>query len=145
MAKAKRIPLFYGLPRIDAVEPIVLRIVPNDIKGARARDPWNCAAARACKRQFGATKAAVSKSAVHVLSKDGKRYVRYNIPPSLKKEAHGLDRGGRFFGGDFQLSPFSKSKKLGVQQSSSASGNTKTGTKKPRPLRHYSAKVRATP
>lgn len=136
--------MFNGLPRVDAKKPIVLTILAKDVKAGIRKDPWGCAAAVACKRQFHAESAAVGKSAIHILSDDGTHYIRYNMPPSLKKEAHGFDVGGAFSGGQFQLSPFPKSKKLGIHQGTKTRPKKPTGNKRPS-VRHFTASVRGRP
>lgn len=78
-------------------------ITPRDIKFARRKDPHNCAAARALKRQLGADDVSVHASRV-IVEKAGK-ITKYKTPLSLRVETVALDRGGKFAPGPYELQP----------------------------------------
>ena len=105
-----------GLTMIDADKPIDVKITREDIQGAKAQNPANCAIARACKRQHHVENAFVFRTTVWLETKD--KLVRYSLPPSLQKEVVAFDRGGRrsFAPGEYHLSPAHNAKRNAAQK-----------------------------
>src|ERR1700735_2318280 len=100
-----------GLPVVDATKKVQLHITPRDIQLGDVKDPTRCAAARACKRQMGATNAQVRIAVTYVQM--GNKFVRYTTPGSLRAEIIAFDRGGSFVPGSYTLMPVRPSQKLG--------------------------------
>jgi hypothetical protein len=88
---------------VNATEPLVVVVGARDIRGAKAKDPENCAFARACRREHPElVKARFYKTTAFLDYPD--RTVRYMLPPSMQKEIVAIDRGGKFAPGTYQLS-----------------------------------------
>ena len=98
-----------GLPVKDGRKTIELLVTSGDIKRSTVKDPTNCAAAVACRRDFGA-----SEARVHI----GRTYLRFNghwerytTSPRLRAEIVAFDRGGKFQPGTYQLKKMQPSRK----------------------------------
>jgi hypothetical protein len=99
-----------GLKIKDAKTPLDISVNKADLRGARKKDPANCAFAKACKRQedvdevffFGTT----------AYTKKGKTLTRYLMPTSMQKEVVAFDRGGKFEPGEYNLKAPVKTQKL---------------------------------
>lgn len=103
-----------GKPVIEARRSLNLQILLQDIKKGRKKNPYCCAAAEACKRQFKVKKARVNITRTYLLTalSDGtKAWIRYFNPPSLVTEIKKFDRTGKFTMAEYNLSPVSKSKR----------------------------------
>lgn len=109
---------FEGLPRVDATEPLLLRVTKRDTDGAEPANPYNCALARACKRQHGAKAAAVMLSIAYVDVGDGKGHRearRYVVSRGLTAAQEEFDLLGSFPLGVYELLPPPPSRRLGYQ------------------------------
>jgi hypothetical protein len=98
-----------GLPVKDAKTSVVLRITDGDVKKGRVKNPLECAAALACRRQLGASEAQVHVTRTYVRFNGG--WTRYITPAALRSEIVAFDRGGRFEPGDYILKKMAPSKK----------------------------------
>lgn len=101
-----------GKPVIEARRSLNLRVLLQDIKKGRKKNPYCCAAAEACKRQFKVKKARVNITRTYLLTALGdgtKAWIRYFNPPSLVTEIKKFDRTGRFTMAEYRLTPPSKS------------------------------------
>lgn len=126
-----------GLPVVDARRPLTITIKHQDVTKYGVKDPTCCAVARACKRKLHA-EARVVLSKVYI--KKGGRWLRYQIPPSIRSEIIAFDRGGTFEAGTYTISPVPPSAKLGLRRST---GPKKSRGKK-RKSYHTVVNVRAT-
>lgn len=129
MKKKTRKPrLFEGLPVVDADESIDLHVLAKDVNGANKRDPANCAAAKAGKRELG-TDVRVFLSRTYVKSKD--HWVRYITPQSAQREIISFDRGSSFQPGTYTIPAPSSGQKLGTWRPRGSGGTTRTTFKRP--------------
>lgn len=118
---------FKGLPVIDARKDLEIEIEKVDISNSKKKDPNNCAAARAIKRELKCKEVAVFSSKTYV--KDGDHYVRYTTPEAITREIISFDRGSEFEPGSYKLRRPSPTARLGVARSPS-SNHSKTGKKR---------------
>ena len=106
-----------GLPVRNGKQSISIMVTPQDIKRAVVKDPTNCVAALACRRELGCTEARI-----HV----GRAYLRYNnhwdrylTTPNLRAELIAFDRGAKFTPGEYVLRRMAVvSRKVGKRQGS---------------------------
>lgn len=99
---------------VNAKRPLVLAILPEDIKRGKKMDPATCAIACAARRVFHTAEVRVHLSRIYVLQ--GKHWVRYMTPASLRSELIAFDRGGTFAVGEHWLSPPSPARQTGAHQ-----------------------------
>ena len=81
---------------VDAKKNLRVFVRPEDIASAKAKDPGNCVFAKACVRQFHATKVLFWKRVAYIdlLSSDGVRRVeRYQIPEQMRSLIKSFDKG----------------------------------------------------
>lgn len=114
-----------GAQVVNGTYPIRFVITPSDIRASKPKDPTNCAAARACKRQL-----MVSEVRIHlqrVFLKVGNEWLRFYTPNSLRREIIQFDRGHGFEPGEHVLRPLTKTKlaRFGKRQGSSTNDNQK--------------------
>lgn len=105
-----------GLPVENASKALKLVITKRDCELGDTKDPALCAAARACKRELGATEVRVHIGRVYVKTKD--KWTRYITPKSLRTEIIAFDRGGKFEPGEYILGKIQPSKATGKSQGS---------------------------
>jgi len=114
---------FNGLPVKDATKNLEIEIEKVDAVGSRKKDPHNCAAARAIKREYKCKDVAVFSSKTYVLEND--HYVRYITPESITREIVAFDRGSEFEPGSYKLRKPGPTEKLGSPRTPS---NKKKGS-----------------
>ena len=93
----------YGLPVVDATEPLVLDVVKGDIHERGRRDPECCALSEACKRTLGVPRAIVYRSRLYI--QQGDCFVRYELPQAAAAEVRAFDRGSGFTIGEYRITP----------------------------------------
>jgi hypothetical protein len=91
-----------GKKVVDATKPIKIKISQRDATEGATKDPGDCAAARAAKRDVpNCISARVHVGRVYVEQKD--KWVRYFTPDALRTEIVAFDRGGTFQPGEYEL------------------------------------------
>lgn len=130
---------FEGLPLVDAAEDVSIVINKRDVSESKKKDPGNCAAALAGRRELN-TDVRVYMTRVYVKDKAKKQWVRFITPMSIQKEIVSFDRGSNFEPGEYQFKAPSPSASLGYVYKGTGSG-PKTGAPKKRPV-HTTANVR---
>jgi len=108
---------FNGLPVKDATRNLEIEIERIDVAGSRKKDPHNCAAARAIKREYQCKDVAVFSSKTYV--KEGDHYIRYITPESMTREIVSFDRGSDFEPGSYKLRKPAPTERLGSQRTPS--------------------------
>ena len=103
-----------GLKVVDATNPVDIHITTKDVQTGGVKDPFGCAAAKACVRDLKVTEAKVHLGRVYLRKSD--RWVRYMTPQSLRTEIIAFDRGGGFDAGDYTLKPPSPATQLGYRK-----------------------------
>lgn len=105
-----------GLPVKNGKKSISIEVTDRDVKNATMKDPTNCVAAVACRRDLGCTEARV-----HV----GRTYLRFNghwerylTSKNLRDEIIAYDRGGRFIPGEYVLMKMTPTKRTNKRQGS---------------------------
>jgi hypothetical protein len=131
-----------GLPVEDARHPIVLHISKEDCKHGDNKNPAGCVAALALRRQLRAKEVRVHVGRVYVRTTPDK-WVRYQVPTSMRTEIVVFDRGGSFAPGEYKLSPPRPSKRLGKRYGGSKPYKKGAGKKRRTP--HVLADVRQGP
>jgi hypothetical protein len=101
-----------GLPVTDATRSLELHITARDIAHADNKNPEDCVAARACRRQFHAKEARIHLGRTYIRLNDN-NWIRLRTPKPLRDEIIAFDRGGKFEPGDFLLSPVVPADRLG--------------------------------
>lgn len=92
-----------GLEMVDAVEPLRIEVSKGDVRGAKRKDPSNCAFSRACRRTYGVDAAFFFRSRAWLQS-NGK-LIRFEMPASMQKEIVAFDRSKHMEPGVYQLKP----------------------------------------
>lgn len=85
---------------IDAKHSLPLTITKADIKNADTKDPANCAAALACRRQHHVAEVRIHLGRTYVRQNKG-NWLRYETPENLRSEIIAFDRGGTFEPGEY--------------------------------------------
>lgn len=131
---------YEGLPVVDATSPIEIHITRSDVNHAKKSDPANCAAAIACKREH---KKEVRIFLTTAYVKEKNHWTRYAVPQRISREIISFDRGSDFVPGDYKVSPFSPSNRLGKRQPKRGEGGSHAKNKNlmKRPY-HHTANVR---
>jgi hypothetical protein len=122
----------------DATDKIVIRVTPQDIKGAVCRDHQRCVIARAILRQRSSTAKWVDVGNVVVLIGTGKKTgKRYFLGNQAKKQVKFFDlNDGRAAPCAVTLNTPSPRKKIGAQPKGRASGAKKSsGKRRSKPTR----------
>jgi hypothetical protein len=124
-----------GLKVVDADHNLIIDITKGDVSHSNKKDPANCAAAQAIKRQFKCKKVKVFMSRTYV--QEGNKYVRYVTPQAVNREITSFDRGSGFEPGEYKINKPPTSQKLGHYRGK----KTKTTGAK-RSKYHFTANVR---
>lgn len=127
--------MFDGLPVIDADEDIILNVTKRDVLNSKKKDPNNCAAAKAGKREF---RKDVKVFLSRMYIKENKHWVRYLTPTNAAREITSFDRGSQFEPGEYIFKAASPRQRLGTYRGTS---HMSTGTGKKRKI-HITANVR---
>lgn len=107
-----------GLKKVDAKEPLRLRVARLDVDRAARKNSKCCAFARACKRQLPIKAAYFFRSTAWLEYDD--KLVKYSLPPSVQKEIVSFDRAGITAPGVYQLSAPTKSERKAALKTRSA-------------------------
>jgi hypothetical protein len=107
-----------GKPVFDAKKPLILTVNRNDVAKADAKEPADCAVARACRRELHAKEVRVHLGRVYVRLNEG-NWTRYITPKAMRSEIIAFDRGGAFEPGEFRLAAPEPSKALGKRRGGS--------------------------
>lgn len=96
----------------DARKALILEITDRDVKSSKEKDPSNCAAAVACKRQEKVKNARVHVTQTYI--DRGKYWERYTTPNRMRTEIVSFDRGAMFTASEYTLKVPDESHKLGA-------------------------------
>lgn len=125
-----------GKKVVDARRKAKILITQRDTKEGDNKNPSDCAAARAARRDIPeCLNARVHIGRVYVEQKD--KWVRYFTPEALRTEIIAFDRGGTFQPGEYELKPPSASETESARhaQRSGATRSRPSSTKSPRKVR----------
>jgi hypothetical protein len=111
-----------GLPVKDAKKKLPITINARDVRRGNNNQPTSCAAAQACLRQSDASAARVHLGRTYLLI-DGKHWLRFKTPASMRSEIIAFDRGGKFATGEYVLGA--------LQPTSRATGKRQGTVEKP--------------
>jgi len=100
-----------GRKVVDAKKPAHIHITNRDVKTGGVKDPFGCAAAKACVRDLRVAEAKVHIGRTYL--RKGDVWERYLTPQSLRTEIVAFDRGGGFEAGDYTLKVPSPAASLG--------------------------------
>lgn len=131
----------HGLKVRDSSRHMVITVLPEDLRGARRKNPECCAFARACKRQQKVDAVHFLKTSAWI-EKDGV-LTRFILPESMKREIIAFDRGGKFAPGEYQLRRPNRSRKLGTKPKKRRGGGKETKKGYKAPHTHRTAMVRS--
>lgn len=134
-----RIKAIEGLPIIDSIAPLTLKITKGDIARASPQEPNRCAIARACRRQLHVLEARIHLSRTY-LRTNAHNWVRYVTPAAARAEIIAFDRGGRFDPTEITLGAIPPNIRIGARH-----GGTKTGKGRKRQKPHIVTNVRGGP
>jgi len=113
---------------VDASEPIQIEVNKKDCDEAKAKDPTNCALARAVKRSYKADAAIIGISSSYVIT--GDKAIRFDTPASVQREIVTFDRHHSFEPGEYNLNPKAPTARLGsYHHRDHGKGGTKNGKK----------------
>lgn len=136
--KPRKPTTFEGLPLVDAAEDVAIVINKHDTTTSKKKDPANCAAALAGRREFK-TDVRVYMSRIYVKDQKKKRWIRFVTPTSISKEITAFDRGAAFEPGEYVFKAPSSSQHLGYKTKIDPRGPHKTKKRGPY---HHTANVR---
>lgn len=140
-----RIMAIDGKPVMDAKRSLKLIITKNDCARASIKEPQDCAAARAIRRELHAKECRVHLGRVYVRTNES-NWQRYVTPDALRSEIIAFDRGGAFSPGEYVLAPLPPSKRTGKQYGADKKpAKKKRGGKKRRRTPHFVRDVRTGP
>jgi hypothetical protein len=115
--KAK--PKFYGnLPVVDSSHDLWIQPLPEDSRGAKAKNPTQCVLARCCKRAFGSQSALFFRHFAYVELADGKggRVVkRFALSKEAREDIAAFDKTGKAPRDGLRLVPVRKHHRLDVR------------------------------
>ncbi len=110
-----------GLPVKNGKKSISIMVTAQDVKRASVKDPTNCVAAIACRRDLGCTEARVHVGRTYL--RFNGHWDRYHTSPNLRSEIIAYDRSGKFVPGEYVLRR--------MQPTARANGK-RQGTEKPK-------------
>jgi hypothetical protein len=96
----------------DATGETTIEVTQKDTNSSAVRNHKGCAFAVACKRKMALDGVIVSIRTAFVIK--GNKAVRYRVPESVSREIVSFDRNAGFAPGEYKLTPFSESLKLGA-------------------------------
>ena len=141
MKKSRRIQTLEGLPVYDALEPLWIEVIKEDVVQRRRKDPERCALAAACTRTLH-VEARAYLSRLYLKQPDGKSWLRYILPEVVRQEVSSFDRGGGFSQGTYRVTPLGPRARSGAP-SQGGSGKHASGTGAKRPSHRAVHGVRA--
>lgn len=90
----------------NAIRPMRVDVLPEDIKKGKPLDPKQCAVAQAIKRVLGNGEIDVEVHRGVTYVKRGKQgWIRYKTSSGMRLETIVFDRGGQFISGEYDLQP----------------------------------------
>jgi hypothetical protein len=96
---------------MDATDSVQIHVTQADQKEAKPQDPYDCAMARACVREFKADGVAIGISFSYILK--GDTLYRYVTPHTVSREIISFDRHQDFSTGSYRLSKVPPGSRLG--------------------------------
>lgn len=136
--KDKRVRMFEGLPVVDGTKDIDISITPADVRNSKKKNPGECAAAVAGKRELH-REVKVYMSRIYVKDTKKKRWERYVTPGNMSTEIVSFDRGSEFTPGEYAFKAPTTGQRLGADRRN-RDKNRKSGNK--RRKYHITANVR---
>lgn len=137
-----RIISIHGKHILNAKRRLLFAISLTDVKEGKRQSPDQCAAAKACVREFGAISARVHTARTYL--EFPKHWMRFTTPKKLRDEIVKFDQKGVFEPGAYELTPVQPShqpngKRLGTN------GHGASETKRKRSKPHVLEGVRNSP
>ena len=105
--------LLDGLPVVDAVNDISIIVTKADIQNSKKKNPDECAAAQAGKRELH-REVKVFMSRMYVKDVKNKQWIRFLTPHNVSREITSFDRGSSFEPGEYTFKAASAGQKLGT-------------------------------
>ena len=139
-----RVTQINGLPVIDAKRGLMVTVKRGDI--IRARDtqaPDCCAMARACLRELQCHEVRVYISRAYVRTNEH-NWVRYYVPPRLRRQILAMADGQGFAPGEFTLHPPPPSHRLGYRPRRGGTATGRGNKRKAYVLTHVRARATTT-
>jgi hypothetical protein len=100
-----------NLPKVEATKPLLIELLPEDIKASTRNNPAKCAFSTACRRSSkGVVGAYFYRTTAWLQYRD--RLVRYVLPISVQKEIVAFDRAKKPDPGSYQINPPSPANRL---------------------------------
>jgi hypothetical protein len=131
-----------NLPKVEASKPLVIEILPSDIKISTRKNPAKCAFSTACRRSSkGVIAAYFFRTTAWLQYKS--RLVRYVLPQSVQKEIVSFDRNKTMDPGIYQLSPASPANRLAAVRKRAQPGRKSSkNAVRTKVVRHYTTSIR---
>jgi hypothetical protein len=117
-----------GLPVYDGTAPLLIEIIPDDIRKNDRRDPAKCAMSRACKRELHVSEALTYLSRLYI--RQGDCWLRYRLPDTVRMEVASFDRGGGFARGVYRIPALQPSSRAGSPNRGGSGTHVGTGKKR---------------
>src|SRR5262245_1503051 len=98
----------------DADDSLIIEVTAADVKSSQVRNHNACAMAVACKRSQRLDGVIISVGTAYLIKNE--EATRYILPSSVSREVVSFDRNGSFMPGEYHISPFPKSNRIGAQR-----------------------------
>ncbi len=102
--------MYHGKKVIDAHLPITMTVKEDDVKGAKRKDPAQCAIARCAIRDKHVISARIGQRIA--LIEYGSHFERYKVSRGASNAIREFDKNGTFADGQYYLIPIPKSLSL---------------------------------
>jgi hypothetical protein len=134
-----------GKPVVDGRKSLKVSVQPNDIKGAKTKNPEECAVSKALLRENPDIKAVRVHLSRTYIERD-KKWERYETPVSVRTEIVSFDRNGGFQAGEYKIRAMSPSHTVEAEREKYRHNrkyrDPRTTAHKSRNLRHEPLDVR---
>lgn len=124
---------------VDAKRPVRIEVTEQDATKKGIKNHESCAMAVACKRKFNLDGVVISRSTAYLVK--GRKARRFKLSPSVSREIVSFDRGAGFAPGNYHLTTFPETQRLGSRRETSTDGNG-TGNGFPKNFRHVTTGIR---
>lgn len=124
--KQRKLRMLDGLPVVDADSDVVLHVTKKDVQNSKKKNPDECAAAQAGKREL---KREVKVFLSRMYVKDKNKWIRYLTPSNAAREIVSFDRGAEFEPGEYKFKAATSGQRLGVTHPGPRPKKSKHGTR----------------
>lgn len=126
---------------VDATKDAAVEVTKRDTTSATVRNHKACAMAVACKRKLDLDGVIMSVSTAYLIK--GNKATRYRVPQSVSREIVAFDRDAVFEPGEYNLTTYTGSGKVGSQKGVSTSSANSHSSGLAKRFRHKTEGIRS--